>query len=192
MSPNNRLIALSGEGVIDNRTRKRLYDYITYHPGVSFQILQEAFRMKDGTLRYHLQYLLRRGEIVKGGDGHRRIYYCTGTKRNWLLGRPIPGRLNDQQRMVLETISLAPGISRSELWMRIKQTRKELSGNLRSLMDLGLIWKVKTSKGEGFEVITENGIYREVYALLLDRLVKGDLSLVEFEALRDRLKRIML
>ncbi|MGA1792577.1 MAG: hypothetical protein ACMUHM_01365 [Thermoplasmatota archaeon] len=185
------MVALSGEGVIDNRTRKRLYDYITGHPGVSFQVLQEAFRMKDGTLRYHLQYLLSKGEIVKGGDGHKRVYYCTGMKRNMLLGRPIPGKINDQQRTVLEIISLDPGISRSDLWMRTKQTRKELSENLRSLMDLGLIWKVRTSRGEGFEFITENGMYREVYALLLDRLVKGELSLLEFEELRERLKKIM-
>jgi len=185
------LIALSGEGVIDNRTRKRLYDYIIDHPGVSFQVLQEAFRMKDGTLRYHLQYLLSQGEIVKGGDGHRRIYYCTGMKRNVLLGRPIPGKLNDQQRRILEVVALDPGISRGDLWMRTKQTRKELSENLRSLMDLGLIWKVKTAKGEGFEFITETGMYREVYSILLDRLVKGEVSIGEFEDLRDRLKRII-
>jgi len=185
------LVALSGEGAIDNRTRKRLYYYIIDHPGVSFQVLQEAFRMKDGTLRYHLQYLLSKGEIAKAGDGHRRIYYCTGMKRNTILGRPIPGKLNEQQRRILEIVALDPGISRSDLWMRTKETSDELSKDLRSLMDLGLIWKVRSAKGEGFEFITESGLYKEVYSLLLDRLVKGELSLVEFEGLRDRLMRIM-
>jgi predicted transcriptional regulator len=134
---------LTGEGALDNRTRKRLYEYITDHPGASFQILKEAFRMKDGTLRYHLQYLLSNGDIMRSEDGRRRVYYCTGVKKNSLLGRLIPGKLSDQQRRLLELIAMDPGITSSDLWIRSRQTKRELNQNVRSLISLGLIWKVK-------------------------------------------------
>ncbi len=182
---------MTGEGALDNRTRKRLYDYIISHPGVSFQILQEAFRIKDGTLRYHLQFLMKNGEIVRSGDGHKRVYYCSGMKKNSILGRPIPGKLTDQQKRLLELISLEPGIPKSDLWIRSKQTRNEITSNLRSLIDLGLIWKVRTKNGEGYEFITENGLYNEVYLVLLDKLVKDEISFQEFDNMRVRLKKIM-
>jgi predicted transcriptional regulator len=182
---------LPGEGALTNRTRKRLYEYITKHPGVSFQILKEAFRMKDGTLRYHLQYLLSKGEIVRSGDSHRRVYYCAGVKKNSLLGRAIPGKLSQQQRRILEIIAMDPGITSSDIWLRSKQTKRELNQNLRSLTDLGLIWKVKVGGKEGYEFITHDGLYREVYMLLLDKLLKEEISIQEFDHLRGRLKKIM-
>ena len=182
---------MTGEGALTNRTRKRLYEYITKHPGVSFQILKEAFRMKDGTLRYHLQYLLSNGEIVRSGDCRRRVYYCAGVRRNSLLGRNIPGKLTDHQRRLLEIIALDPGITRSELWERSQQTKRGLNRNIRSLLDLGLIWKVKVDGEEGFEFITHDGLYKEVYMLLIDKLLKEEISLTEFDNLRGRLKKIM-
>ena len=185
------LIKLTGEGAFDNRTRKRLYEYITSHPGVSFQILKEAFRMKDGTLRYHLQYLLSNGEIVRSEDDRRRVYYCSGVKKNSLLGRPIPGKLSDQQRRVMELIAMDPGVTNSDLWMRSKQTKRELNQNLRSLISLDLIWKVKVDGREGYEFITDKGLYSEVYMILLDKLLKEEISLQQFDSLRVRLKKIM-
>jgi DNA-binding transcriptional regulator GbsR (MarR family) len=107
------------------------------------------------------------------------------------MGRPVPGNLSDRQRKLLEIIAMDPGISRSDLWMRSKQTRNEISQNLRSLISLGLIWKVKNDGEEGYEFITESGLYSEVYLVLLDKLVKDEISFSEFDNMRTRLKKIM-
>ena len=182
---------MSGEGALDNRTRKRLYDHIMDHPGVSFNLLIEAFRMKDGTLRYHLQYLIGEGLIVRSSETSRRCYYCTGVKKNRLLGRTVPGKLNDEQKRLLEIVAMMPGIDHNDLWMTSRQSRKELNDNLRGLVDLGLIWKVRTANGIGYEFITETGLGKEILGLVLDKVLKDEISIEEFQKLRDRLKRIM-
>jgi predicted transcriptional regulator len=182
---------LSGEGALDNRTRKRLYDYIMDHPGVSFIVLSEAFRMRDGTLRYHIQYMIGEGLIVRPSETNRRCYFCSGVKKNKLLGRSIPGKLNDQQKRLLEIVAMRPGIDHNDLWMTSKQTRKELNENLRMLIDLGLIWKVRTPNGIGYEFITESGLQKEILGLVVEKLITDEVSIDEFQKLRERLRRIM-
>jgi predicted transcriptional regulator len=191
IEPSSRVGHLSGEGALDNRTRKRLYDHIMDHPGVSFKVLSEAFRMKDGTLRYHLQYLIGEGLIVRSSETNRRCYFCTGVKKNLLLGRSVPGRLNDQQKRLLEIVAMRPGIDHNDLWMTSRQTRNELNDNLRALIDLGFIWKVRTAHGIGYEFITETGLYKEILGLVVEKVLKDELSLDEFQKIRDRLKKIM-
>ena len=50
-------------GVLENETRKLVYDHIMAHPGVSFIVLKSVLKLNDSTLRYHLNYLERSKKI---------------------------------------------------------------------------------------------------------------------------------
>ena len=46
-----------------HETRKRLMLYIQENPGTTFQRLKGVFKLNEGTLRYHLNYLRRTKRI---------------------------------------------------------------------------------------------------------------------------------
>ena len=58
-----------------NEAREGIASYISLHPGTSFGNIKTIFKLADGTLRYHLRYLERRGQIRMESD--RRVYFPT-------------------------------------------------------------------------------------------------------------------
>ena len=43
----------------DHQTRKMLTDYILENPGVTIKVIAQALKVTPGTLRYHLDHLIK-------------------------------------------------------------------------------------------------------------------------------------
>ena len=65
-----------GKGVLKNKSRKVIYDFIKSHLGASFGSIKKFFELKNSTLEYHLHYLEKGQKIASKREGRRRCYYC--------------------------------------------------------------------------------------------------------------------
>jgi predicted transcriptional regulator len=178
---------MNPDGAAVHETRKRLLFYIAENPGTTFQTLKRVFRINEGTLRYHLDYLRRKKKIRQIKRDNRRTYVPSEMRVD--LHAPTSRRreLSREQKRLLDLIILDPGISRSELLERSRERRKQLSYNLSRLNELGFIWKVRARGKTGYAPITSRDLYRQAYALIVDRLLEEEIDIETYRELRRKL-----
>ncbi|MBN1390746.1 MAG: hypothetical protein JXA22_08910 [Candidatus Thermoplasmatota archaeon] len=176
------------DDALTHPTRKVLYRFIIENPGTSFQFILNVLKIPEGTLRYHLDQLQRSRRIVSQKKGKNLVYYSSFHRDHPEC--PSDLDLNDSQKLLLDLIKDSPGVTRKELLVRSRLSRRELNYSMRRLGDMKLIWKVDTGNGQGFEVISKDRFKEEMFRILVDRFLKGDLSLERFRSLKDRLQSL--
>ena len=176
---------MSGDPALSNVTRKKLCNYIAENPGTTFNVLRSAFKLNDGTLRYHLEFLVKKKKLRAEKIRNRRCYYLF-THRH---GRPMIGLngLSRDQLRLLEIIRENPGIERGEMMEMSNQDRKELTYNLSRLKKFRLIWKISDRKSAGYEYVTDDMLYESLVAALVERLMEGRIDQDEFLVLKERI-----
>ncbi|MGA1866826.1 MAG: helix-turn-helix domain-containing protein [Thermoplasmatota archaeon] len=175
-------------GSLGHPTRKVLYRFITENPGTSFQFILNVMKIPEGTLRYHLEQLQRSRRIVSEKKGRNLVYYSTFHRDHPECHADLD--LNVSQKLLLDLIRDSPGATRKELLARSRLGRRELNYSLRRLGDLKLIWKVDTEDGQGYEVISKDRFKDEMFRILVDRLLSGEMDLERFRLLKDRLEKM--
>jgi predicted transcriptional regulator len=166
--------------VLSHSTRKRLYEYILGHPGISYQMIREVFRINDGTLRYHLDRLVRADLVLQRKKKNNRCYVS-------LDGAKSPG-LSDfdmKSSRVLDLIKSEPGIGRVDLMRRSGLSRKDLTSVLARLKSNRIIWKTGKGRSGGYEYISEDKLYREMIRILTERYVRDEIDLDRFMELKE-------
>ena len=167
-----------GQGVIKNKSRKLIYDFIKSHPGASFGSIKEFFDMKNSTLEYHLHYLEKGQKIISERKGRLRCYHCkykVETNTSSLTSDLI--NLTNIQKKLLDQIKNKPGITNKELILKNKLNRKKLSYNIKQLGNLNLIWMVKNNGGAiGYEYISRDKLRNEIYKQLITKLLSKELD----------------
>jgi predicted transcriptional regulator len=171
---------------LDHPTRRLLYQFITENPGASFQFILKILKIPEGTLRYHLQHLQRSNRIVKEKKGKNLCYYSKFRRDNPECH--LDAKLNSRQELLLGLIRNEPGINRKELMIRAKSSRRSLNYDLRRLRDLRLVMKVETGDGKGYEALSKDRLKDEMFKILVDRMLKGELTLEKFKLLKERLE----
>ena len=111
-------------------------NYIQMHPGSSFKAIKTIFGLSDGTLRYHLKYLEKRGRIRSDPD--KRVYYPTRRKEERNLSRT--------QQILIQTIRRHPGITQKELSARTKISRLAVRNNINPLVEKEILSTVKVGR----------------------------------------------
>jgi len=182
------VLEMDEHGSMGHPTRRMLYKFILDNPGTSFQFIRSVLKIPEGTLRYHLLHLQRSNRIIREKKGKELCYFSAFHRDHPECHLDV--ELNPKQKLLLDLIREDPGATRKELMSRSRLTRRELNYSLRRLRDLKLIWRTKTAKGEGFEVISKDTFKDEMFKMLVDRLLCGDLTIERFRTLRDRLERM--
>lgn len=170
----------------DHKMRRLILDYIGENPGASFITLKNVFRMSESTLRYHLDYMLRKRRIALEKEGGKRCYYP-------YVRRCYPyahGRieLNDEQRRLLDIISISPGISNHDLKARSGLSNGTFAYNLNRLKEVRLVWGRRGNDGFGYEVVTRERIADKVFLLLLDKYLDGGIDRSELQEFYEKLE----
>ena len=179
---------ISESGSLDHPTRQILYQFIVDNPGTSFQLIRRILKIPEGTLRYHLQHLQRSNRIVREKQGKNLCYYSKFRIENPECHLDV--KLNPDQELLIQLIRDDPGITRKELMIRSKLSRRSLNYDLRRLKDLRLVIQVETRDGKGYEALSKDRLKDEMFKILVDRLLNGELTLEKFRLLRDRLDEI--
>jgi len=170
-----------------NKTRKMVLSYIQNHPGVPFGRLKDIFDLTDGTLRYHLGYLEKKGEVRSKFKGGKKIFYPTKMAAP-SRGRRKSGGSRNQSR-ITSVIKRDPGITKRELYQATNISKKELDKELRKLSDQGVIRKVEDDDGyTGFQLVSEKDMQKEIFKLLVIKLIRKEIDEETFNELKEELE----
>ncbi|UCE37534.1 MAG: winged helix-turn-helix transcriptional regulator [Thermoplasmata archaeon] len=110
---------------LNNDLRPKIVNYIQIHPGSPFSDIQTIFDLPESTLRYHLRYLEKNGEIYS--DSKKRIYYPTEHKEK--------NRISNTQMSLINSIKKHPGITQKELAAKTKINRLTIRKNINLLVE---------------------------------------------------------
>jgi predicted transcriptional regulator len=180
---------MKGERSSDNVTRKLLSEYIMEHPGITFQMLSTVFNIKESTLRYHLEYLQSKEQIVVRKKSGLNVYFSNlvhGIASKNLLAQRKESKRNQR---ILSLIKEHPGISRDDLKEMIALTGKDLTVGLYQLKEKHQIWEIEKNGKRTYEAITRERLLDEVLVSLVRKLVDGEIDEGTFLKLKDELDR---
>lgn len=169
-----------------NPTREELIKYIGSNPGISFNMIKTAFRLNDGTLRYHLEYLEGEKMIIMIKRGHNRCYftdYYSSIQSSGSNGR----ELSSVERRVFSIVEGRPGIARKEILQSMEIRRTDLYRTIRSLKEKRMIWELTDGRVTRYEPITKEKLKGEVIAILIEKLLDEEIDMETFRAIKDRI-----
>ena len=177
---------------LENKTRKLIYNHITAHPGVSFNILRSVFKLNDSTLRYHLNYLTRSKKISLGSENGGRNYFpYSGTMliiQNAEESNTLATyQLTSAQERIITAIQKHPKISQKELIKLTRINRITLSRNLNKLMDLCLVRKIPNGNKVNYEYLENKQLRYEILKRLIRKLVNNEIDEETFLKLKKEL-----
>ena len=66
------------EKSLEIKIRRKIFNFISKHPGIHEREISRKLKIPLSTLDYHLIYLLKRELIVGKSDGHYKEYYVQG------------------------------------------------------------------------------------------------------------------
>jgi predicted transcriptional regulator len=178
-------IPMFDNGNKEHQTRNRLLDRIENEPGVSFTTLKKSLDMNDGTLRYHLSYLERKGFLRSRKEGKKRVYFVTS-----LTVDSSKSRLTLTHRRILNIIKENPGIIMNDLLDMTQVSKRELKQILKKMIDDRLIWEVENGRGVGYEFITRDRLLQEMKFDLIEELLMGKIDQETFLHLIKKLEEM--
>ncbi len=180
------------ESVLENETRRLIYNHIIKNPGVSFIVLKTIFNLNESTLRYHLDYLEKNNKISLGFESGKRNYYPhldnitefptpedTGTYRTY--------QLTSKQERIISAIKTFPNINQKELAKRTGLNRITLHNNLKKLMVLCIIRKIPNGNRVYYEYIDNKKLRIEILKQLLLKLINNEIDSETFLELKRKL-----
>ncbi len=165
--------------------RRLLFDYIKKNPGASFRILLSAFRMSEGNLRYHLQYLERKKRITFEKEGRDRCYFTYARKMSPYANDV---ELSSKQERLLDLIQSNPGITPEELRVRCGENGHSFTYDLRKLREGKLVWYVKRGSRTGYEALTQERLEDELFLEMVRRFTDGEATKDEVLSMVSRLE----
>jgi predicted transcriptional regulator len=187
-----KVAKVKGDATLEHETRRMLYEHITAHPGVSFNVLKRVFDLNDSTLRYHLDYLERDQKISFGLESGKRIYYPHLYKNIVVRDTENIDRthqLSQLQEQIIDTLQRYPGISQKELVKITGMNRLTLINNINKLMDLCIIRKIPSDNGVCYEYIENEQLKFEILRGLVIKLLKHEISEEKFLELKRKLEK---
>jgi predicted transcriptional regulator len=170
------------EAEMKGSIRDEILEYICDSPGASYNAIKKAFRMKDGTLRYHLDHLLKNEKIKRTEKGERRYY---PSERSDL--RKVEGLSREHNRILL-LIRKNPSVSLSRLKKFTGLGREDLYYALKKLRSRKLIIKTRTGKDPCYEYVEDSDFEREIMRIVADQYAKGEIDRKTYEKMRVRIK----
>jgi len=171
-----------------HKTRSLLNEYIIENPGVTIKIIAQALKVTTGTLRYHLDYLIKEEKVISKREFGRKRYFPYLTPPQNRLPNSRDSRITRNHSRVLSLIDSNPGINRSDLKEKLNITSKGLSYILERMKECYLIKEEKTSSRSCYFRLSKDELYREAILVLSKKLVDGDIDERTFIALRKDIK----
>ena len=127
---------ISQKNIFNHRTRVNICSYIQEHPGLYFRELSRRMNINSSTLHHHIRKLEEANVINAISDGYLLRYY---------FGKPgddFPSLTPAQEKMI-SLISNNSGITYKQLIDRTNLSYPTISYHVSSLVDRGVITKVK-------------------------------------------------
>jgi predicted transcriptional regulator len=180
----------NAEIVFDHDIRRMVYNHILAYPGESFITLRNIFNLKNGTLRYHLEYLEKADRILSDLENGKRCYYPLNNEievSKLFENNPRSSKFSTIQQKILSTIKYNPDITQKNLVTKTGLSRFTISYNMKKFIDMGLVKKTYSEKFVHYEYITNESLKHEVLLRLTKKLLSKEIDERSFLELRDKL-----
>lgn len=112
--------------------RRRIFRWISDHPGEHFRRIERQVDIGTGTLKYHLDKLMEAGLIVSERQGKYRLFFRAGVRRSGLYLTPA-------QRAMMEYVRDNPGQHTSGIAKARGCTARTAYYHLGYLADRGVL-----------------------------------------------------
>ncbi|MCZ0860150.1 winged helix-turn-helix transcriptional regulator [Methanocorpusculum sp. MG] len=96
-------------------TREQIYRWICTHPGKSQQQIADSMKISRGSLKYHLNKLLKQKEIHQITSGTYPQYFSSSKKFSDEMGMLLTFVARDKDHQIIQNLFEHPGLSRTQL-----------------------------------------------------------------------------
>lgn len=131
--------------VLGLENRRRVFQLIRSHPGLHLRELERRLPISLGDLRYHVDYLERKGLVNSKSDGYRKTYFSVRDVSVVDRGLLSLLRQKSPRRIILHLLAHDEADAEA-LGAAVDLSRSTLSFHLKKLREAGL---VETRKVEG-------------------------------------------
>jgi len=125
--------------LLNHETRWGIFSYINENPGRHFRELTRRLDVNRNTLSHHINKLEKAGLLTSVYDGYYKRYYPLNTDFDNQVFTPV-------QEKIIHVLRDNPGITYKDLIEKTDKTISTLSYHMRSLVDKGVVKKVRRNK----------------------------------------------
>lgn len=122
-----------------NSTREQIYRWICTHPGKSQQQIANSMKISRGSLKYHLNKLLKQKEIHQITSGTYPHYFPGGRAISTEMEILLTFVARDKDHQIIQTLIEHPGITRTQLTVTLQLSPTTLSWRLKRFAKQNLI-----------------------------------------------------
>lgn len=126
---------VSRENILENRTRRRIYEAVRSVPGAHMRMLSRLTGTNIGTLRYHLTLLQNASKIVAARTGGYVRYYENSGRYDESEMKILGSLRNEAKSKIISILLREPGLSRKEIAARLGISGPAVSKHLKQLCD---------------------------------------------------------
>ena len=134
------------EKIFELKTRSVIYQYILRYPGLHYRELIRKLDISGGTLRHHLNHLIKQEALIAKHEGRYTRYYVAkniGNEEKKILHLL---RQNTPRNIILYLITYV-GASQIELSKALGKNPKTIEFHLKRFRDLDIIEPAPVSNG---------------------------------------------
>ena len=124
--------------ILELENRKNIYEFIDKHPGVHQRQIIRKINLSEGTVKYHLDYLIKNGYINKNiSSGYARFY---PSKKIGTIEKKILDIFRQETpRQILIILLSKFGISQADISRELKKDSKNIGRHLKKLIEADII-----------------------------------------------------
>jgi DNA-binding MarR family transcriptional regulator len=116
---------LSREEVMENDTRRAIYEHVREHPGVHLSAIKRNLGLGNGTVAHHLRVLEDRGMLASHSDGRRKRFYPPDD--------PAMDEPCSPHEKVLAVVERHPGLTQTDVAEAIDASRQLVHYHVQNL-----------------------------------------------------------
>ena len=156
------------EKIFELEKRRQIYNFILKYPGLHLRKLMRKLDLSEGTIKYHLKYLKKRGIIkTQSEDGYVRYYIVNKIGNDQqkilhILRQEVP-------RNIILYLLLLSCASQIEISKSLEKHPTTIEFHLKKLRDMGIIERIPVINGKvhiKFKVIEKiecNPVGKEIF-----------------------------
>jgi len=125
-------------GILELDTRKKIYEYVSAHPGSHFRVIYRELKLPTGVVDYHLKYMENKEMMVsKKTAGYRRYYIRDTIKKQ---DKKLLALLRQQTpREIIIFVLLNEGASHGEIKKEFDISAATFSYHMKKVVRSGFM-----------------------------------------------------
>ena len=167
----------TGDDAFELESRRVIYQTIRSTPGIHFRELLRRTEYAQGTLQYHLKWMVNEGLIERSEDGEFARYYPSGEFE--IEDKAVMDALRrEYSRRIIAHLAADGPLSTSELAERLGKSASTVSWHLSRLADTGVVTKEREGRTVYYSLTDPHRVVRlftvhqkSFTDRLLDRLI---------------------